>query len=346
MATLALKLTMLGATNSGKTTFMLGMYNILAEGMHGYFMFTEDPDQDLDLRDEWDALLGSGTLPAATSAQANRSYGFVFNHGFTPLVSLDWMDYRGGAVSDRKDAADVSVLQQRLAASDSIYLVLDGQKLAPWLDGSASLTAVKRALDVGRVSTLVNRAVTERVASGLTVPSFVVVITKSDLLRGPGRTLRAALDRLVDEALEDLAPIAFNPDITALVCPVKVGNFGVRQDAVTPVNVSDIDPVGLHRPTIFSLMHYLSEGMGARQTEQARQAASRSAAEQQLLELNQGFMAFLRGRRIAAAKKRVSDLDEAIDHGHQEYAANQSLIERLIEELAGHPMIKNGKVDR
>lgn len=346
MATPALKLTMLGATNSGKTTFMLGMYNTLAEGMHGYFMFTEDPDQDLDLREEWDALLGNGTLPAATTVQASRYYGFVFNHGFTPLVSIDWMDYRGGAVGDRKDAADVPVLQQRLAASDSIYLVLDGQKLAPWLDGSAPLTAVKKALGVGRVSTLVQRAVTDRLGSGLPVPSFVVVITKADLLRGPGRTLRSALDRVVDEALEDLAPVAFTPDITALVCPVKVGNFGVRQDAAAPVNVSDIDPVGLHRPTIFSLMHYLTEGMGAREAEQARQAASRSAAQQQLLELNQGFRAYFRGSRIAAAQKRIGNLDEAIERGRQEYAADQSLIERLMQELAGHPMIRSGKVER
>jgi hypothetical protein len=346
MATPALKLTMLGATNSGKTTFMLGMYNTLAEGIHGYFMFTQDPDQDLDLRDEWEALLGSGTLPAATTVQASRYYGFVFNHGFTPLVSIDWMDYRGGAVGDRKDAADVPVLQQRLADSDSIYLVLDGQKLAPWLDGAAPLTAVKGALGVGRVSTLVQRAVTDRLDRGLPVPSFAVVITKADLLRGPGRTLRAALDRVVDEALKDLAPIAFNPDITALVCPVKVGNFGARQNGSTPVNIADIDPVGLHRPTIFSLMHYLTEGMGAREAEQARHAESRSAAEQQFLELNQGFMSFFRGNRIAAAQQRVKDLDDALERGRQEYGANQSLIERLMQELAGHPMIKNGKVER
>ena len=142
MATPALKLTMLGGTNSGKTMFMLGMYNTLAVGMHGYFMFTEDPDQDLDLREEWDALLSDGTLPAATVMQASRQFGFVFNHGFTPLVSIDWMDYRGGAVDARKDEADVPVLLQRLADSDSIYLVLDGQKLAPWLNGSASLDEV------------------------------------------------------------------------------------------------------------------------------------------------------------------------------------------------------------
>lgn len=346
MATPALKLTMLGGTNSGKTTFMLGMYNTLAEGMHGYFMYTQDPDQDLDLRDEWNALVGSGLLPPATAVQASRQYGLVFNHGFNPLVAVDWMDYRGGAVSDRKDAADVPGLHRRLAESDSIHLVLDGQKLAPWLDGSASLPAVRSALDVGRVSALVNQAVGERVNGGLPVPSFVVVITKADLLRAPGRTLRAALNRVVDEALANLAPIAFNPDITALVCPVKVGNFGVRQDPAARVNISDIDPVGLHRPTIFSLMHYLSEGMGARLAEQSRQTANRSAAEQQLLELNQGFMSFFRSSRIAATRQRMTDLDEAIAQNRQQYATNQSLIERLMEELAGHPMIKRGKVER
>jgi Double-GTPase 2 len=346
MATPALKLTMLGGTNSGKTMFMLGMYNTLAVGMHGYFMFTEDPDQDLDLREEWDALLSDGTLPAATVMQASRQFGFVFNHGFTPLVSIDWMDYRGGAVDARKDEADVPVLLQRLADSDSIYLVLDGQKLAPWLNGSASLDEVKGALKVGRVSALVHRAVSQRVKNDLPVPSFAVVITKADLLRGPGRTLRVALDRVVNEALRELAPLAFDEEISAFVCPVKVGNFGVRQNDSAPVSVSDVDPVGLHRPMIFSLMHYLTEGMGARRAEQARQAASISATERQLVELNQGFRAIFRSGRIAAAQRRVIDLDQALERNRQEYAANQSLIERLTEELAGHPMIRNGKVER
>jgi len=196
------------------------------------------------------------------------------------------------------------------------------------------------------VSTLVNRAVAERMSRGLPVPSFAIVITKADLLRGPGRTLRAALDRVVDEALRDLAPIAFKPDLTALVCPVKVGNFGVRQDTAAPVKISDIDPVGLHRPTIFTLMHYLTVGNGGQEAEQARQAASLSAAQQQLVELSQGFRAFFRGNRIAAARQRVTDLDGALERGRQEYAANQSLIERLMGELAGHPMIKNGNVER
>jgi hypothetical protein len=346
VATPQLKLTMLGATSSGKTTFMLGMYNTLAVGMHGYFIFTQDPDQDLDLRDEWDALLARGALPPATLKQSSKYYGFVFNHGFTPLVAIDWFDYRGGAVGDRSDAEDAPVLQQRLAESDSIYLVLDGQKLAPWLDGSAPLTAVKGALGVGRVSTLVQRAVAERLGKGLPVPSFVVVITKADLLRGPGRTLRAALDRVVKEALAELAPIAFMNEITALVCPVKVGNFGVRTDADTTVNISDVDPVGLHRPMIFSLMHYLSDGLGAKTLQQANHNTSRSAAEQQLMALNQGFMSVFRGGQIAAARQRLSNIDEQLERGRQEYAADQSLIQRLALELAGHPMIRNGKVEQ
>jgi hypothetical protein len=347
MGTPDLKLTMLGAADSGKTTFMLGMYNTLAVGMHNYFIFTEDPDQDVELREIWENLLDNGVLPQATRVNENKYYRFVFNHGFTPLLSIDWMDYRGGAVGARStEAQDVAVLHKRLAESDSIYLVLDGQKLAPWLNGEKALTAVQQNMGLGRVSALVNQAVHDRTGRGLPVPSLVVIITKADLLRGPGRTLRAALDRVVDDALEQLVPITFNQDVSALVCPVKVGNFGVRTSADMSVRVSDVDPVGLHRPMIFSLMHYLTEGQGAWEIKQADYSSSRSAAQQQLAALNQGFMSIFRGQRITDARNRMGSLDDALERGKQEYAANQSLIERLAQELAGHPMIRNGKVER
>ena len=64
------------------------------------------------------------------------------------------------------------------------------------------------------------------------------------------------------------------------------------------------------------------------------------------MELNQGFKAVFRGNRITAAQQQVDSLDEALERGRQEYAADQSLIERLTQELAGHPVIRNGKVER
>src|SRR5271157_1839611 len=136
MATPELKLTMLGTTGSGKTMFLLGMYDTLSTGLHGYFLFTEDPDQGVDLNEAWEKLTEGGELPPATAVNQSKHYRFAFNHGFTPLVTIEWMDYRGGAITASTSSnADVSELQKQLQESDSIYIVLDGGKLANWLNG-------------------------------------------------------------------------------------------------------------------------------------------------------------------------------------------------------------------
>jgi hypothetical protein len=343
MTTPELTLTMLGTTSSGKTTFLLGMFDILSVGLHRYFMFTEDPDQGVDLQDAWDLLIDEGRLPQPTEIGGSKSYRFVFNHGTTPLVTIDWMDYRGGALDDRSDsAADVGELRERLNRSDSIYLVLDGENVALWLDDTSRLSTVQRKLKVQAMSARVLQAVQHRNQNGLPTPSLAVVITKADLLRGPGRSVGQALSRVVEE-MPKLLPVVSIDGVTALICPVKVGNFGTGSTGT--VAISDIDPVGLHRPMIFSLMHYLSEGLGAREAQIAEAVASRSEIEQQLVEMSQGFKAIFRRRRTAALQGVAATYAQTIENRQRILQADQSLIARLGQEVAGHPIVRDGKLE-
>jgi len=343
MTTPDLTLTMLGTTSSGKTTFLLGMYDILSTGVHGYFTFTEDPDQGVDLRDAWDLLVDEGELPPPNVADSSKYYRFVFNHGFTPLVTIDWMDYRGGALDDRKDSgADVSELRTRLERSDSIYLVLDGGSVAVWLDDPSKLAVIHKRLKVQAMSSQVLQAVTNRKKSGLPNPSLAVLITKADLLRGPDRSVGQALAKVV-EGLPQLLPVVWAEGVTTFVCPVKVGDFGANSTGV--VDVSTIDPVGLHRPLIFSLMHYLSEGLGAHEAQLARATAGHSETEQQIATLSQGFRAYFRGRQVIQLRGVADSYWQAIAAGQRDIRSDQDLITQLSQELAGHPIIRDGKLE-
>jgi hypothetical protein len=343
MTTPDLTLTMLGTTSSGKTTFLLGMYDILCTGVQGYFTFTEDPDQGVDLQDAWDLLIDEGELPPPNAADNSKHYRFVFNHGVTPLVTIDWMDYRGGALDDRRDSgADVLELRARLERSDSIYLVLDGGSLATWLDDPSKRAVVQKRLKVQAMSSQVLRAVTNRKKNGLPLPSLAVLITKADLLRGPDRGVGEALGKVV-EGLSDLLPVVWAQGVTTLVCPVKVGDFGTNSTGV--VDVSTIDPVGLHRPMIFSLMHYLSEGLGERGRLVAAGTASQSEAEQQIGVLNQGFKAHFHARRVAQLREVADSYRQTVKAEQQQYESDQDLIAQLGRELAGHPIIRNGKLE-
>jgi len=343
MATPKLKLTMLGTTGSGKTTFLLGMYNTMSLGVQGYFLYTEDPDEGFDLGEAWDRLIEGGELPQPTAEDQSKRYQFVFNHGFDTLVTVEWLDYRGGAMIGRANSAsDVAQLRGQLGASDSIYLVFDGGKLTPWLDGKASITSVQKELRIREMTQLVQHAIQDRKRNDLPLPSLVVVITKADLLAGPGRMVWDALTTIIDN-LKTLVEAAYVEGVTTLLCPVQVGNFGPTRPL--KVDVRDIDPMGLHRPMIFSLMHYLSEGLGAHQAQLTTQRAGQSAVDQQIAALNQGFLAYFRGRRIAQLQDVSASYARAIEDQQQQYHANQSLISRLAAELEGHPIIRNGKVE-
>jgi len=342
MATPNLKLTMLGTTGSGKTTFLLGMYNTMTVGVQGYFLYTADPDEGVDLEEAWDQLIEQGELPPPTAENQSKRYQFVFNHGFDTLVTVEWLDYRGGAMMDKASAADAAELREQLAASDSIYLVFDGARLAPWLNKKASIQDVQKWLRIGRMTQLLQHATQDRISRGLPLPSLVVVITKADLLAGQDREVGDALQTIIDN-LQILVPAAYVKDVTTLLCPVQVGNFGPK----TPlqVDVSDIDPMGLHRPMVFSLMHRLTEGLHGHEDQLSRQRADQSAADQQIAALNQGFGAYFRSRKIARLQDTSTSYAAAIVNQERQFQHDQSLIARLAAELEGHPIIRNGEVE-
>ncbi len=64
--------TMLGLTGSGKTCYLLGMYNKMAAGIEG-FSLTTDSDTDVSLRRRYlrmeDPSLGINRFPAGTDQQ-------------------------------------------------------------------------------------------------------------------------------------------------------------------------------------------------------------------------------------------------------------------------------------
>jgi hypothetical protein len=142
--------------------------------------------------------------------------------------------------------------------------------------------------------------------------------------------------------LPTLLPVVFAKGVTALVCPVKVGDFG--KDSAVPIAVEDIDPVGLHRPMVFSLMRHLTEGLGARKVKIDGAESQRSAVTQQLAALNQGFLAVFRGRRTAELRDIAAAHQQTIDDQGKRHSADIGLIDALGREIAGHPVIRSGEL--
>lgn len=344
-------LTVLGADGSGKTLFMHGMYAAMSAGVANYFLYTEDPDDDLDLMDAWDELCRNGQLPPATIAEMQKSYDFVLKHGFDTLLTIGCIDFRGGVLAaKRTQADDAREIHERLLETDTVYMVLDGRHLGNWIatikdlpEGqSVTLDRGSDMMRIAKMSMLLDQAVTARRERGQLAPSVVVLITKADLIPELSGLEWKKARAIAMRHLHHIMPKIFQPGITALVCPVQVGRFGLEQ--YTKVDPSEVDPVGVHVPFIFSLWYYLTETIQYRQNEMDDYRASQDAAASKLQELQGKFSAklFQRGE-MRRMRDELDDISGRLSDLGVQIRTDESMIAMLIEQLSSFPIVKDGR---
>ncbi len=331
--------TMLGHTKSGKTTFMIGMYHVLLAGFTEYNLYATDPDQDLRLTSQWEKLSQKSVLPDPTDDKP-KYYKFVFGRGFQPLLGIDWMDYRGGTLLDETSGADAKPdaveLHARLAKSDGIYIVLDGGLVGNYLASRDSDDL--DALRTTRINSMLRRAVDARPA-GRPLPSFVVLLTKADLIgKRTGRTPSEVIPDAVTAVERILRPV-FDQRVTTLICPVRIGRISPED-----YDQYEISPQWLEKPFIFSLSSYLTDRIAIDQ-ELVRQLADRDAeATEQLRRLRESFLGRFRAgkdRELAGAARATGEERRKQSDRIQ---ANASELELLTEELNDVPVVRNGKL--
>lgn len=330
-----LTVTAMGHKRSGKTTFLLGMYAELSAGKEGYFLSATNTDIDLRLASRWEKLLDDGVLPPP-NPNSEINYTFQFLDGLLPLLDVDWLDYRGGAINEEREGgeADVGGVLDRLVASDSIYLVIDGRYLAEPITARNRMGVI-RAAGLRRMTNLLQDTIRRR-GRDLAPPSLVILITKADLIP---RERREPMDGLIND-LQQIISVAFTGGFTTLICPVMLGDFGA--DPGPTVEAEDIEPHNLHLPLVYSLAMYMDQlsiaaGVAAGlQRERAGQLASMRKG------LTRGVgSVFRRGQ----ASKASREADQAADEletfmAVQEVAAHRA--KQLFGELSGLSLFRDG----
>jgi len=125
-----IKITMLGGSGAGKTCFMLAMYDIMSMGVEGFTFSTINPDDGLDLEDQWNKLCdGTDVDRWPKGSEGSRPYTFRFSFGFKEYLSFEWLDYRGGALTGRADDPDLAKLRSSLKSSFGIFIVVPADQL-------------------------------------------------------------------------------------------------------------------------------------------------------------------------------------------------------------------------
>lgn len=231
-----IKITMLGTKGAGKTCFLLGMYAKMRQGIRGFTFATQNPDLDLDLSDRWSRLVneqGDKRWPQPNDNEI-KNYEFNFSYGFRKLLGFDWIDYRGGALDDYSQEADVDILYKQVRNSASLFLCVSGEDLA-------------KSRSIQQISDKVHTASINRFFSTLEEkeerPSVAVVITKYDYCRERDK------EEILELVQELFSPLfADGAGWLVTICPVSLGN-GLAEDLAS----GEIDPKNIHLPVAFAI---------------------------------------------------------------------------------------------
>lgn len=116
---------MIGHSGAGKTSFMAGMYKYLGDDTTGFGIKSKNPQQKARL-EKMAADLSRNKYPSPTDIQAK--YEFAFTVLGKELVPFNWLDYRGGVLTDDSEEEMDSFLEA-IKYSDALVVFLDGQKL-------------------------------------------------------------------------------------------------------------------------------------------------------------------------------------------------------------------------
>lgn len=240
-----IKITMLGTTGAGKTSYLLGMYAVMQTGVQGFTIAAKDMDVDLELTERWEKLIsvtGEDRWPTPNAA-AMEYYGFDFSYGFRPLMGFEWLDYRGLALSDRSTEQDVVDLVQYLTESHCLFLTISGEHLVDQITPSTV-----REIKSDRLNQFIQQYISLNNTPETDKPFPVaIVITKYDLCHHREKEEIVADVRQLFQAL-------FTPNSgwLVMICPVSLGKE-LRDD----LDGGKIIPVNVHLPVVFAVYSQL-----------------------------------------------------------------------------------------
>ncbi len=199
-----LKILMLGPKETGKTTFMMTTYGLMAsEGIQGFTVKSRDEVQHKQLMRAFHGFRRTGEYPAPTVQMANYQYAFyVDGEG---ILDFELTDMRGESISDY----DTNELRRKIQASDVIMLFLNGYNL---------VNDVDMADELYDLYALINASMRVDEKRVMIMPIFTQMDRLDELTEREFEILKAPVQPLIDAEKENenlwlnLVPTACAPD--------------------------------------------------------------------------------------------------------------------------------------
>jgi hypothetical protein len=252
-----MRISMLGAPGSGKSSYLAVMYDNIVLGKYHY-TFKADTDVRLRVNGEISALRRGNPLEPTDEASPKEHHytlGALRDGNFTVLVEIELTDFRGGAILYPGAAnTDSARLFKQLPESESIFVVLDSAHfVAPVTP--ARYEEIAEATDANHIAALIGGALVDRRQADRSLPSVAVLLAKSDILNQPEHRLRRD-PREVQQDVRELLPAAFGLGQKSGFFQVSIGAF-TTEDGTS--RLTAIEPDGVAAPVFFAVASFLAD---------------------------------------------------------------------------------------
>ena len=238
--------TALGVSGTGKTCYIVGLYNDIQEKNRTFSMTVVGHNKKM--LENWvsrmNSVRGAEKFPSGTSQANMTDYQFVIHAGADEIISIDWLDYPGGALHERENSIDAfEQLNTSIRKSAALYIFLDG-------DNFCYETPEKILRKARREAQRINDYIAKVAeANEGNLPPIVFVITKSDKY-----VKYISSTNEVENIIRKLFNSLFVEGREAYIVPVSLGN-NIADDNYS----GDADPISVHIPFLIGVYHNYSD---------------------------------------------------------------------------------------
>ena len=210
------RFTILGESGSGKTCYLLGMYNKMRNHVAGYTVIAEDTSKG-------DML-------------------FKLQYNYEDVLSFVWIDYPGAYLEPSKrdlNSADYQAVEKYINESDVLFICIDG---ANFVEGDINdkIDAVETKC-TANISPYLGTLIGKLRNEGKTLPPIAMIVTKYDMCESYIDTNE--LRNVIEEVF---TPLFGKDDTYVAIIPVSLGKLNKDNRGV-------LQPRDIHLPILFGI---------------------------------------------------------------------------------------------
>jgi len=270
------KVTVIGDTSSGKTSFLYAMYNFIAMGyVDGFTISAADDIVDNSLQEKFSQLenasLGIRRFPAASPSR--EIYEFELQYGFAEIANFEWVDYPGDYVSETGEGRNE--LTNHLKNSDAWVVFIDGGKLLKVLvsyderiqnildkEGKIPGDEFKTLLqenvnrtrqEMIRICGKYNQFITRLRTQKISIPKALpIIITKGDLIGNLG------IDNWQKKVQEIIKLGLSAVFVSTCEAHISISTVSLGDNIAENNYTGELDPVNIEYPITISMLSILN----------------------------------------------------------------------------------------